>query len=56
MKVLTKVIYNEIDGNVWKMGVLVVASNRIVLEYLPYSHKRTQLCALFSILVPFGRG
>ncbi len=56
MKVLMKAQYDDIDGDVWEMGVLVPASNGIVLEYLPCPHKRTQLCALFSILVPFGRG
>ncbi len=56
MKVLTKVQYDDVNGNVWKMGVLVPASKGIVLEYLPCPHKRMQLCALFSILVPFGRG
>ena len=56
MKVLTKAQYDDLGGNVWKMGALVAALNRIVLEYLPCPHKRTQLCALFSILVPFGRG
>jgi hypothetical protein len=53
---VTKAQYDDVNSNVWKIGVFVAASNGIVLEYLPWLHKRTQLCALFSILVPFGRG
>jgi hypothetical protein len=56
MKVFTKAQYNNVDGDVQKIGVFVAGSNGIVFENFPCPHQRTQLWALFYILVPCVRG
>ncbi len=43
-------------GQQEKMGVFVDESNRIVLQNWPCPQINVQLVALFSVLVPFGKG
>jgi hypothetical protein len=56
MKVAAKALYAKVLGEVKKMGVFVDASKGMVLRNAPCPQMRVQLLAVFSILVPCGRG
>jgi hypothetical protein len=56
MNVAAKARYAKVLGAVKKMGVMVDTSKGMVFLNAPCSQIRVQLFALFSILVPFGRG
>ncbi len=56
MNVAAKARYAEALGAVKKMGVLVNTSKGMVFLNAPCPQIWVQLFALFSILVPFGRG
>ena len=56
MNVAAKARYAKVLGAVKKMGVLVDPLKRMVFLNTPCRQIRVRLFALFSILVPFGRG
>ena len=56
MKVVMNAQYADVFGAVKKMGVFVDASKGIILQNLSWPQIRVQLFALFSFLVPLGRG